>query len=224
MDFTKLNPCDSFVAHMGKNIWLMDNHRWALLVWEEQRSAPTYTLVHADKHWDAVYDFHGNTEAEQELVSADIHRIKQYLIEDALIRYDSFIAPAIRRGLFESVHFFCTEDNANDVGIYEGFLNEVGATQVVHQTAESLAAAQFRYPVMFDLCLDLFNYSDECMTGDLWTEAEICDFLSSIRFIIANAETVTVSLSFDYSGTHEDTRSLAKLVLPILLSYRTNAY
>lgn len=218
-----LEPSDDFLVPLGRNVWLMDDHRWALLVWEQQRTHEKYTLVHADQHWDACYDFQENAEAEQELLHANVAEIRQYLVEGELIRYDSFIAPAVRRGLFDVVHFFCTEDDTNDIGLCDEFLKNTGVSQVVHPSVESLASVQFQRPIIFDLCLDLFNRSDQWMEADLWDESEIRDFLESVRHIIAAAELVTVSLSFNYSGTHEDTRALAQLVVPILLSHRSDA-
>lgn len=222
-DFSQLTPSDHFLADLGQGVWLMDNHRWAILVWEEQHKSNQYTLVHADQHWDGCYDFYEDPKAEQELVNADVLGIRKYLIEDKLIRFDSFIAPAVKRGLFDVVHFYCTEDNGNEIGMYEEWLASVGGRQVIHKDFASLAAAEFDCPVIFDLCLDLFNRSDEFRKSDLWSRLEICEFLESIKHIIADAELVTVSLSFDYSGSHNDTRKLAALVIPILMSFRPTA-
>ena len=218
--FSRLVPSDDFLVDLGQGVWLMDDHRWALLVWEKQRKTNRYALVHADQHWDACYDFYEDPEAEQELVNADVSGIKKYLIDDERIRFDSFIAPAVKRGLFDVVHFYCTEDNGNDVGMYGQWLDSVGGRQVIHETWASLASAKFDWPVIFDLCLDLFNRSDQMGEGDLWSPTEIREFLEAIKHIIAAAELVTLSLSFEYSGTHSDTRDLAKLVVPILLSFR----
>lgn len=222
-DFSQLAPNDHFLEDLGQGVWLMDDHRWAILVWEEQRKRSQYTLVHADQHWDGCYDFDQDPAAEQELVNADVFGIKKYLIEDKFIRFDSFIAPAVKRGLFDVIHFYCTEDNGNEIGIYEEWLTSVGGKQVIHENYATLASAEFNCPVIFDLCLDLFNRSDQFRKGDLWSPAEICKFLESVKHIIAAAELVTISLSFDYSGSHNDTRNLATLVIPILMSFRPPA-
>ncbi len=184
LSISNLQKNDNFLIDLGENIWLMDDHRWALLVWEMKRKHNRYTLVHADQHWDACYDFHENKEEEGKLLVADTARIHEYLIEDNFIRFDSFIAPAVRRGLFDVVHFFCTEDNENDIGLYDVFLKECGASQVIHPSVDSLAAVKFKNPVIFDLCLDLFNRSDMMMKGDLWSDSEIQNFLNSIKHII----------------------------------------
>lgn len=73
---------------------------------------------------------------------------------------------------------------------------------------------QVTRPYIFDLCLDLFNNEGTVMCkGDLWPEPEIIQALTSWSHLISDAACVTVSLSFDYSGTAEHTRYLAKLVV-----------
>ena len=223
VDFTTLCPDDAFFVPLDKSVWLMDDHRWAILAWESQWKYDKYCLVHADYHWDAVYDFHGRCKAEEDLLAADYERMKQYVIENELIRFDSFIAPAVRRGMFADVHFFCEEGNSNEIGLDENLLTISATKQVIHDTIETLVASKFSHPIIFDLCLDLFNYSDEWETGDLWPESNILDFINSVSHIIAAAEVVTISLSFGYSGTVEDTRRLARLVLPKILACRSGA-
>ncbi|MFZ6842842.1 UPF0489 family protein [Undibacterium sp. RuTC16W] len=222
LDISTLRPNDNLLTHIGKNIWLMDDHRWAIYAWESQRKTNKYDLVHADFHWDAVYDFHDDPIEEQTLLNADSARIHEYLVENQWIRFDSFIAPAVRRGLFEVIHFFCKETEFNDIAIDYDLLRRTNTTQTIHESINSLSTATFTRPIIFDLCLDLFNHSDQWQTGELWTESEIREFLLQTKHIITAAEIVTVSLSFNYSGNEDDTRQLAKLILPILLQYRTN--
>ena len=75
--------------------------------------------------------------------------------------------------------------------------------------------------MIFDLCLDLFNRSDKWAIGDLWTDEDIRDFLEQVRPVIERAALVTVSLSFEHSGTEADTRHLAALVLPPIVQWRS---
>jgi hypothetical protein len=217
-----LQPDDAFLSDLGKNVWLMDNHRWACLVWERHRSANRYCLIHADFHWDAVDDFRDNETQKVALLSADISGIERFVVENNWIQYDSFIAPAVRRGLFKEVHFLCTEDD-NDIGLDEDLLLASGTTQFIHDTVESLVNHNIQTPLIFDLCLDLFNKADNWETGDLWSDSEIESFLESVAPLVRAAEVVTVSLSFGYSGTEADTRHLAKIVLPRLLGTRSDA-
>jgi hypothetical protein len=90
-----------------------------------------------------------------------------------------------------------------------------------HQTIASFASQQFDCPLIFDLWLDLFNRSGDRETGSLWSDAEVTDFLKSVEPLLQAAEIVTVSLSFGYSGTEEDTRRLAHLVCPRIMASRS---
>ena len=107
-----------------------------------------------------------------------------------------------------------------DVGIDEDLRKPVGTDQVIHGTPESLASLEAASPLIFDLCLDLFNRSDQFQEGDLWPDEEVLGFLNTVRPLIMRASLVTISLSFDCSGTAEDTRHLASLVLPKIQAWR----
>ncbi len=219
-DCSSLVENPDYLTEIGHGVWLMDDHRWALKVWEAQRTHHSYTLVHADFHWDACYDFHGVAEEEARLVAASSEEIGRLVAEDKWIRFDSFIAPAIKRGLIHTVHFFCLQDDPGDNGLHEEFMTACQAEQFLHKTPRELAGARIDGPWIFDLCLDLFNKCDAWKEGDLWKDQEILAFLETVRHLIEGAEIVTVSLSFNYSGADGDTRHLAALVLPVLLAYR----
>ncbi len=219
-DFDALNEDDSFLVNLGRGIWLMDDHRWALKVWEAERKHERYTLVHADKHWDGCYDFHDQPAAEKRLVNASADQVADLVAEGEWIRYDSFIAPAVKRGLVQTIHFYCLQDGPGDNALDEDFLRSCGARQFLHNTPSQLASARIVDPMIFDLCLDLFNRSDNWAEGDLWTDAEIDEFMGVVGPLVAAAELVTVSLSFNYSGTHAQTRHLARRVIPQLLAHR----
>ncbi|KVT57063.1 hypothetical protein [Burkholderia ubonensis] len=85
----------------------------------------------------------------------------------------------------------------------------------------ALSQANFDAPLIFDLCLGLFDRSDQWYTGELWSDAEITTFLEQMRPVIDQALVVTVSLSFGYSGAEADTRRLTALVLPRLEQWRS---
>jgi hypothetical protein len=221
VDFDSLVQDDQFLANIGEGVWLMDDHRWALKVWETERKHDSYTLIHADYHWDACYDFDPHSEEEARLLSASAADMVGFISAGAQIKLDSFIAPAVRRGVIHVVHFYCLQDDAE--ALDAGLLELCGAEQVIHSSVGSLAAANIDGPVIFDLCLDLFNRSDFWEDGDLWSNEEILRFLESVRPLVIGAEIVTVAMSFGHSGTAADTRHLAKLVVPILLSQRHDA-
>lgn len=223
VDFSQIQPDDEYLSDLGCDVWLMDDHRWAFLVWTcfgQDRGIERFSLVHADHHWDGVNDFHEDEEARDRLLAADLPEIEAMVRNKERIQFDSFIAPAVIRKLVTEVHFFCKQ-TSTEPGLGEALLNGTGAREYTHDDAGQLAQAEFNGPLIFDLCLDLFNRTDQWATGDLWTDDEIGDFLQSVRPIIERAELVTVSLSFDYSGTEADTRHLAGLVVPRILQWRS---
>lgn len=222
--YETLQRDDGYLTELSSDIWLMDNHKWALWVWERFRQLSNikrFSLIHADYHWDCVYDPHESPEIEEKLLAADLGQLKNLIVEDIWIRYDSFIVPAVKRGLFDEVHFFCKQDDGWDVGIDSDILAQCGVQQTLHAEPGGLTTRQYPSPIIFDLCLDLFNRSTMWNQGEIWPEQEILEFLATIRPLIEQALLVTVSLSFEYSGTEEDTRRLAKLVLPLIEGWRS---
>ncbi|SOT45992.1 UPF0489 family protein [Burkholderia cenocepacia] len=225
-EITQLQPDDAYLVALSQDIWLMDDHRWALLVWEQfahTHGIRPYSLVHADFHWDAINDFYQNAQQRDALLAAGLPELDAMIREGNWIRYDSFIAPAVIRGLVSDVHFFCLQDD-DAPGLDAELLNSSGARQSLHEEAVALSQANFDAPLIFDLCLDLFNRSDQWYTGELWSDAEVTTFLEQMRPVIERALVVTVSLSFGYSGSEADTRRLTALVLPRLEQWRSSRH
>src|SRR5690606_14317188 len=130
------------------------------------------------------------------MLAADLNGLHLLISEDDWIRYDSFIAPAVMRGRFDVVHFFCKQDNEWDIGVGDEVLAASGTTQILHTSAESLASIDPAYPLIFDLCLDLFNRESTTEYGsDLWPDEEIVRFLNTVQPLIKSACLVTISLS-----------------------------
>ena len=224
-DFSSLEEDTQYLSNLGNGVWLMDDHRWALYVWESEKRYRQYTLLHADYHWDSVYDYHEYPEEEIKLLQSSTEELKVIISEGEMIRYDSFIAPAVSRGLINNVHFYCKQhDGAGEDALDEMFLNRFNAQQHIHIDYNSLASTEINAPLIFDLCLDLFNDSEDWGSGELWEDEDILEFISSMKGHIENAELVTISLSFNYSGTVMDTRHLASLVIPKILGYRSQYY
>jgi len=225
-EIASLNPDDNLLVDLDSDIWLMDDHRWAFYVWQRfgiERQIPRFSLVHVDYHWDSVNDFHDDEQMQRELRAANLAKLYGMVREADLIRYDSFIAPAVIRGLVGEVHFLCRQTDVDEHGLDEDLLLTAGAQQYFYDDANSIANVEFGEPVIFDLCLDIFNRSEQWAEGDLWPEDEIEAFLHQLRPVIESATVVTVSLSFNYSGTASDTRRLAALCLPLLKRWRTVA-
>lgn len=222
----EIAPDDDFFTDLGSGIWLMDDHKWAFYIWNRyhvQSGIPKFSLVHADYHWDSVNDFHDAPEQTENLLAADDAQLRDMIREEhGFIRFDSFIAPAILRGSIDEVHFYCKQDDWFDSKFNDETLERTGTRQFVHEDVNALAQQAFPSPLILDLCLDLFNKADYWYESDLWSEEEILAFLEAIRPLIEQAVLITVSLSFGYSGTEDDTRRLAKLVLPVLAQWRSN--
>jgi len=202
-------------------VWLMDDHKWALFVWEQHRQkvgGQRYSLMHADYHWDSTDDFRDDDEAQTELAKADADGLRAMTAASEYITYDSFIAPAVRRGLFSEVHFYCLQIDSEPLD--DDLCDAFETPQHLHPDATSLAAAVPASPLIFDLCLDLFNHSDNYDDGDLWSDGEVLAFLEAVKHHIQAAELVTISLSFGCSGTADDTRHLAELVVPLVVEWR----
>jgi hypothetical protein len=224
IEFQALQRDDGYLVDLGADTWLMDNHKWALWVWERHRlnvGVDKFTLAHADHHWDGGYHPYESPEVQAQLAVADIDQLKEIIDEDVWIRYDSFIAPAVVRGRFDTVHFYCKQNDGYDIGIDEELRAATQTTQVIHETVQTFSGLHPSQPLIFDLCLDLFN-KEQKMTcqGDLWTNGEIESFLEAVQPLVVSASLVTVSLSFECSGTEADTRHLAALVLPKIMAWR----
>lgn len=223
IDFRTLKASSRYLTPVGNGVWLMDDHRWACVVWEEHRTANRAVLVHADHHWDGLYDYFDDVDGERKMLALDATGLRSLVQRNQYIRFDSFIAPAVRRGLFSEVHFFCKEDEGNDAGLDAEVLQSSDTKQVIHESTDSLARIRTDAPLVFDLCLDLFARAAGEEPGDIWSEAEIATFLSQLAHLIQAAGVVTVSLSFGYSGTAEETRALATFVIPRLVALRGDA-
>lgn len=159
---------------------------------------------------------------EQQLLQASSTQVAELVADGEWVCFDSFIAPALRRGLIHTVHFYCLQNEVGDNAFDADLLNQCNATQIIYSDVAALAAAQIEGSLIFDLCLDLFNRSDQWCEGDLWSDAEIEQFLYATRHFIQSAELVTVSMSFNYSGGIADTRHLTELVISWILECREN--
>jgi hypothetical protein len=220
-----LNPLifeknDDYLECLGSNVWLMDNHKWALYVWERSRlSKGAYTLVHVDFHWDAVYDFWENPTAEAALIGVSCEQLETLIRNEELIQYDSFIGPALARGLVDNVHFLCFQEDS-DPGFDQLILDKFGCTQRIHRDSGQLRRLETGEHLLFDLCLDVFNRSDYEYGSELWEDAEIERLLSDCKELVQKASVVTVSMSYGCSGTSDDTKKLTEQVIHLFMEWR----
>lgn len=213
----------NYLEYLGSGVWLMDNHKWALYVWEKSRlPRRAYTLVHVDYHWDAIYKFEEYPVEEARLKEASCNQLESLIRKGKLIGYDSFIGPAMARGLVDNIHFLCFQEES-DKGFSQRELEKFGCTQTVHNDSDELRVLEISEPLLFDLCLDVFNRSDYEYRSDLWGDAEIAKLLDDCKALVERAAVVTVSMSYGCSGTAEDTRRLTERVIPLFLEWRKPA-
>ena len=215
---------DQYLEEIFPGVWLMDDHRWAYYTWEkvllEDQNRGPFALVHLDCHWSGANDFHDEPSALKELVGiTDIDSVYSLVRGNTDVRRNSFIAPAIIRGLIDEVHFYCSQTDTGP-GLYPKFLKEHHARQFIYPSIESLISHRISKPFIFDIDLDLFNKSDMWEEGDLWTDAEITDFLSICSGMIRLSSVVTAAMSFGYSGTGQDTRHLTRLFTSFIQELR----
>jgi hypothetical protein len=222
IDLRRLAEDGELLIRLPADVWLMDDHKWAFIAWETHRKdveGKRYALIHADFHWDGVDDMSDDQDAQARLLAADLDTLRSMTASDEFIRYDSFIAPAVRRGLLSELHFYCLEDDG-DKGVDDDLCEQFSTVQVLHNDVDDLAAARPADSLIFDLCLDLFNRANKYYEGDLWSDDEVVEFLEAVGHHIRSADLVTISMSFGYSGTADDTRHLAELVVPKIVQMR----
>jgi hypothetical protein len=198
------------------NLWLMDDHRWSYYIWERffhrNPGRLPLALIHADQHWDGINDF---LKPSDEATLRSIRTIEEIfaLVSGAsLVRKDSFIAPAIIRGIINEVHFYCSQTDT-EPGLDKPLLKKHNSKQFIHRKLNSIIE---RLPKgsLFDLDLDLFNRSEMWEEGNLWENKEIVHFLDTCSGIIRSSCLVTIAMSFGDSGSREDTKYLTELVVP----------
>jgi hypothetical protein len=218
-DTENLGPDDFYFEEIHPNVWLMDDHRWAYYIWEkslqQDRGKKPRTLVHLDYHWDGVNDFQSATDQNRLLRTSELDEIYRMVSEGIRLRKDSFIAPAIIRGLIEEVHFLCFQCDTTP-GIDPELLDLYGLKQFFHPDLSSL----LKYAPqgsLFDIDLDIFNRSGHWAEGDLWTDIEISQFLDGCIPLLESSVLVTIAMSFNYSGSADDTRYLSRLVVPTIV-------
>jgi hypothetical protein len=215
-DIESLRPDNFYFEEIHPNVWLMDDHRWAFYIWEKflqhDGGKKPRALVHLDYHWDGVNDFSADADQERLRKISELDEICKIVSEEMGIQKDSFIAPAIIRGIVEEVHFLCFQ-RETEPGIDAELLDRYGSRQYFHPDLSSLSE---HAPAgsLFDIDLDIFNKSGYWDKGDLWTGIEISQFLYGCNHLLESSSLVTIAMSFGYSGSEDDTRYLTELVVP----------
>lgn len=219
-DFNNFTWDDEYFEEIHPNVWLMDDHKWAYYIWEKFRYENTVkiplVLAHLDYHWDGINDFK-ELDIKKNLIEIDnLESIYQLFAHPSRIIRDSFIAPAIIRGIVKEVHFFCFQNNT-EIGLDETLLEIFHAKQFIHGSIETLKKEIGERSVLFDLDLDIFNRSTNTLKPDLWEKHEILNLIHSCSKMIKNSLLITVAMSSMYIGTEEDTRKITRTVIPAII-------
>ena len=213
---------DEYYELVGNGIWLMDNHKWSFFIWNSEiKDNSKYLLAHVDYHWDAIYDYWDSPDEEQAFFSADDNEIINIVKENNYIRFDSFICPAIAKGLINEVHFYCPQGDENgDIAIGDNFLAKFNCKQVLHESSKTISKIRTTKPVLFDFCIDVFNRSNEYYCSDILSDSEIENLLLDCKYLVESAEIITISMSYGYSGTESDTKRLTKKTVEMFSKWR----
>lgn len=214
-------PNKNGLEKISRNIFIMDNHKWAYYIWWKYRNIIPNILLHLDYHWDGIDSFQYNKGMLKIFQKFDNSKMYSFIKKDKYIREDSFITPALITNIFKEVHFLCFQ-NDTDIGIDESLLDNYNAKQFLYNSSDEVVNSLSNQSIVFDLDLDIFNKSDYHDTGDLWKENEIIDFLGRFIKIIKRAPIITIAYSYSYSGSKKDTNYLANLVIPIILKCTNN--
>lgn len=209
---------DEYFDEIYPNIWIMDNHKWALYCWEQYRvknQIPS-TLVHIDYHWDAVNDYYEN---EDELKNIDLDTMKNIISEEQYIRKDSFIAPAIIRKFINRVDFYCFQNNT-EVGLDSSLLTKYQVKQNIYSQIDDLVKSTGTCEIILDIDLDIFNTIGSKF-GKLWSKDKIINYINKLSPLIKKAKIITIAMSYGYTGSNEEIEYLTKLVIPLIIETRT---
>jgi len=177
------------------DVWLMNNHKWALYCWEYSCDAKPASLIHLDWHWDNGNDFR-EQESIERLKELSLDELLNLIDENVYVTWDSFITPAVIRKLINEIHFFCfqessqprLDDSLRDKFEYQEKYYEHIKNLVDHFTKSTK-------PFIFDLDLDLFNRHSQFFISEDTIEKTVSDFIDDCAYLIKKAEVVTIAKS-----------------------------
>jgi hypothetical protein len=209
---------------VAKGVWVMSNHKWAWYCWEYSSKHRPIRVIHIDYHWDSLNDFTDINDIDL-LTSLDtLFKIESFTAteQQGLVKDDSFIAPAVIRGLINEIHFYCFQDE--HPGFYQQFVEKYNLTQFVHSKIEDLLKIELVTPFILDIDLDFFNKTY------FPTERDVHDFISKIQKLLTQAEIITIAKSDLYNWKLKDgeyfdwdqsvIESVSSIVIPKIITIR----
>ena len=227
----RLNKRDSYYEELSHSIWLMNDHRWALLAWEKCCKPRPAIIAHLDWHWDGVNEFSSQEACERLLTITGPEELERLIAEDCLVTRDSFIAPAIIRGISDEVHFFCLQ-NDTQPGLTSQLPQQYETIERRHSSIESLieSVKNSPKPLIMDLDLDLFNRATPFYSAGCEMNTRVIAFIEKCSFLFQRAEVVTIAKSpgawwiNNQNQNDWDTElseQLARIIVPRLVSIRS---
>jgi hypothetical protein len=228
----QLKEEELFYSEIGHSIWLMNDHKWAFLGWEKSCKRRPAILAHLDWHWDGINDFR-NPQDYDHLRNIKSHEeLKELIAENRLIRRDSFIAPAIIKGITDEVHFFCLQNNTES-GLDDELLQSYGVDEIRHTSIEDLVRVlrNGQKPLIMDLDLDLFNRDTPFYAEGAELSRKIIEFLDKCGSLFERAEVVTIAKSPGawwirnqnrWDWDRDLSEDVAKIALPHIVSIRSH--
>ena len=186
----------------------------------EKPSRAPLPLLHADYHWDAVNEWQTDEEVSEICQISSLSGIKEVILSGS-IKYDNFIFPEVIRRRINEVYFYCFFNDNPTHGFAVGNPEKYGAKQFICRDLDKLVKAVSGRPVLFDLDIDVFNYSEIGAETDYWDDAKIDGFFRRCRHAISDAPVVTIAISFGCSGEENDAKKLAKRVVGKILDIRS---
>ncbi|MEK5149058.1 UPF0489 family protein [Psychrobacillus sp. FSL K6-4615] len=207
-----------------KNIYLMDNHKWAFYIWELAREKsiinPNATLIHVDAHLDdCPFVLQDNPEY---LEINELSTLKEFT--ENHITYDTFIWPAFGRATIDNIIYVSDfynepfEEWATDFvkgRTYKGlrvrsmsqFKNSVEDGQVEPYVNDN--------SLILNLDLDFFN--EENFYGGkpkLMSDNEVFNSLTYLKEVY-KWELITVALSPECCGGEEASNHLLDIFVDV---------
>jgi len=221
---------DMYYEEIAHSVWLMNDHRWALLGWEKSCKMRPAMLVHLDWHWDGINDFKLEAHYQTLLKANSFEKLENLIAKDSLVRRDSFIAPAVIRGITDEIHFFCLQDDT-EPGLDPQLLQRYGAKEIRHDSIRGLRESLEcrNKTLIMDLDLDLFNRDTPFYAEGTHFSENIKEFIEECRPLIQKAEVATIAKSPSawwignqsrWDWDPELSEELASIVVPRILKIR----
>ncbi|PYF02645.1 uncharacterized protein UPF0489 [Ureibacillus chungkukjangi] len=212
------------ICFPDKNIYIMDNHKWAFYIWELAREKsiinPNATLIHVDAHLDdCPFVLQDNPEY---LEIEELSSLKRFT--ENHITYDTFIWPAFGRGTIDNIIYVSDfssepfEDWATNYvkgRTYTGL--RVRTMSKLQEIIENGLVESFVNDKSLILNLDLDFFNEENFHGRnprLKPDEEVYNSLTYLKNVY-NWDLITVAISPECCGGEEPAQHLLDIFIDV---------